>query len=84
MNCEICCTAALADTVTEALPGVPRLVVTRMTVEVGNDTSFQALNDDGGYDERFACLILYHASTVRLLANTLMGIRHISARIPNQ
>lgn len=61
MNCEICCTAALADTVTEASPGVPRLVVTRMTVEVGNDTSFQALNDDGGYDERFACLILYHA-----------------------
>lgn len=57
MNCEICCTAALADTVTEALPGVPRLVVTRMTVEVGNDTSFQALNDDGDYDERFACLI---------------------------
>lgn len=61
MNCEICCIAALADTVTEALPGVPRLVVTRMTVEVGNDTSFQALNDDGGYDERFACLIPCHA-----------------------
>ena len=31
MNFEIVCTAALADAVTEALPVVPRLVVTRMT-----------------------------------------------------